>query len=187
MGITLQRQDLWKEKVEVISSEEKRELKFKGTQVAYAVVCHRKLWLFSKGITLENTSDRVKLGKAIDRQSFGRKTEFSDENISIDFITTKDGVIIHEVKLSDSLEKAHIMQTKYYIFYLRQLGIKANRGVIHYPKQKKIKNIIFKNEDEKLIKDIIGIIESVLAQESPPAVINAPYCRKCAYYYFCYG
>lgn len=151
------------------------------------MVCHRKLWLFSKGITLESTSDRVKVGKAIDRQSFGKRTDFSDENISIDFITTKDGIIIHEVKLSDSLEEAHIMQVKYYIFYLRKLGINVNRGIIHYPKQKKIKNIGFDIKDENLITDILSLIDSVLAKDNPPAVIDAPYCRKCAYYYFCYG
>lgn len=187
MVTILRKRVLWVEKVEIISSEKKKELKFKGTQVAYAVICHRKLWLFSKGITLENTSDQVKLGKAIDRQSFGGRTEFSDENISIDFITTKDEVIVHEVKLSDSLEKAHIMQTKYYIFYLKQLGIKAHRGIIHYPKQKKIKSIVFTEKDRKLIKEILETIESVLTQENPPVVIEAPYCRKCAYYYFCYG
>ena len=56
--------------MEIISSEEKKELKFKGTQVAYAVVCPKKLWLFSKGITMEHTSDRVALGKFLDETSF---------------------------------------------------------------------------------------------------------------------
>ena len=33
-----------------------KELKFRGTQVAYYVVCQRKLWLFTKGISFEKES-----------------------------------------------------------------------------------------------------------------------------------
>ena len=173
--------------MEVISSEERKELKFKGTQVAYAVVCPRKLWLFSKGITMESSHDRVALGKVIDRETFKSEKSFTDENISIDFITTEEGLVVHEVKLSDSMEEAHIMQVKYYIYYLHRAGVKTSYGVIHYPKQRRIKKVVLTHEDRKIIEGVLNRIDEVLSLPRPPHVIDAPYCKKCAYYYLCYG
>lgn len=38
---------------------------FTGTQVAYAIICETKLWLFSNGVSMEHTSDLVSQGRAI--------------------------------------------------------------------------------------------------------------------------
>ena len=173
--------------MEVISSEEKKELKFKGTQVAYAVVCPRKLWLFSKGITMEHTSDRVALGKFLDEESFKREEGFSDENVSIDFITSEEGLIVHEVKSSKALEDAHIMQVKYYIYYLGNKGVQASHGLLHYPRLRRIERVGFSEEDAEELESVLSHIEEVLSLPNPPKVIDKPYCKKCAYYEFCYG
>ena len=167
--------------------EEIKELKFKGTQVAYAVVCERKLWLFSKGIALEHISDRVSLGKFIDETSFREEEGYSDDNVSIDFITSEDGLIVHEVKLSSSLEEAHIAQVKYYIYYLRSKGIKVSYGILHYPKLRKIKKVEFGGEDEEILTELLSKIEKILSFSLPPAVVEKPYCKKCAYLELCYG
>ncbi len=173
--------------MEIISYDEIKDLKFKGTQVAYAVVCERKLWLFSKGIALEHTSDRVSLGKFLDETSFKRQEGFSDDNVSIDFITSEEGIIIHEVKLSKSLEDAHLSQVRYYIYYLRGKGMTVSHGILHYPKLRRIKRVEFNEEDEKALKILLSKMEEILALPSPPAVVEKPYCRKCAYFEFCYG
>ncbi|RLJ70698.1 CRISPR-associated Cas4 family exonuclease [Hydrogenivirga caldilitoris] len=171
----------------VISSEELKEIKFKGTQVAYAVVCPRKLWLFSRGIALEHSSDRVALGKFVDEVSFRGKEGFSDENVSIDFITIDDELVVHEIKLSSSLEEAHEVQIKYYIYYLRLKGARVSYGLLHYPRLRKIKRVEFGKEDEAKIEEILARLEKTLELPEPPPVINAPYCKKCAYYELCYG
>lgn len=75
---------------------------FRGTQVAYAVVCLRKLWLFSKGIVLEQTSDRVALGKFLDETSFKGKEGYSNENVSIDFITLRNEGLTQTSPLSQT-------------------------------------------------------------------------------------
>lgn len=173
--------------MEIISSEEKKELKFKGTQVAYAVVCPRKLWLFSKGITMEHTSDRVALGKFLDETSFRRERGFWDENVSIDFITSEEGLVIHEVKSSKALEDAHFMQVKYYMYYLRKKGARVSHGVLHYPRLRKIERVELLEEDARELERILSNIEEILSLPVPPKVINKPYCKKCAYYELCYG
>ncbi len=173
--------------MEIISYDEIKELKFKGTQVAYAIVCERKLWLFSKGIALEHTSDRVNLGKLIDETSFKSEEGYRDENVSIDFITSENGIIVHEVKLSKALEDAHLFQIKYYIYYLRKKGINALYGILHYPKMKKIRKVEFTEDDEIVLKKLLSGIENVLSLSSPPALVEKPYCKKCAYFEFCYG
>ncbi|WP_457601180.1 CRISPR-associated protein Cas4 [Hydrogenivirga sp.] len=170
-----------------ISSEYIRELRFKGTQVAYAVVCPRKLWLFSRGVSMENTSDRVALGRFVDETTFKGTEGFSDDNVSIDFLTLEGKLVVHEVKLSGSLEEAHETQLKYYIYYLRSKGVEVSHGLLHYPKLRKIKRVELTSEDETKMKDILNHIREVLHMPRPPEVIDKPYCKKCAYYELCYG
>jgi len=166
---------------------ELKELKIKGTQVAYSIICKRKLWLFSKGVAFEYTSDRVRLGKLIDETSFRDEEELRDDSVSIDFIRSGDEIAVHEIKLSSSFEEAHILQVKYYIYYLRTKGMNVSKGILHYPKAKKIKEVEFTEEDEATIEKALDIIEETLKYEFPPKVEKKPYCLRCAYYEFCYG
>jgi CRISPR-associated exonuclease Cas4 len=166
-----------------------RELKYKGTQVAYYIVCQRKLWLFTWGIALENESDYVQLGKLLDETSFQReeRDDFTYEPVNIDFFRAEDGLVVHEVKHSKALEEAHILQVKYYIYYLKNKGIKVSHGIIHYPKAKRIQRVDFEQKDEELIEFALKNIDRVIHLPSPPAVINKPYCKKCAYWEYCYA
>jgi len=163
------------------------KLRYKGTQVAYAVVCERKLWLFSKGIALEHTSDRVRLGKVLDETSFREEEHFIDENVGLDFVKVGKEVVVHEVKLSRSLESAHRLQVLYYIYYLRHKGVKASRGVIHYPKAKRTEEVRLTGKDERLLEEALRKIDNILSLPHPPKVERKPYCTKCAYFEFCYG
>jgi CRISPR-associated exonuclease, Cas4 family len=72
------------------------ELRFKGTQVAYYLICHRKLWLFTKGISFEDESEYVELGKLLDEISFSRENKegLSYEPVSIDFFSTENGLVV---------------------------------------------------------------------------------------------
>ena len=72
---------------------------------AYSLICPRKLWYYSKGITMEDTSEYVSLGKLIDENTYNkeRKHIFINDSINIDFM--KNG-IIYEIKKSKSLKEA---------------------------------------------------------------------------------
>ncbi|MDI9610589.1 MAG: CRISPR-associated protein Cas4 [Archaeoglobales archaeon] len=159
------------------------EMYVRGTQVNYYFVCKTKLWLFSKNVSMEQESDLVKLGSLLQRQFFGR--EEKDVNIgpiAIDVLRRGDEIEIVEVKKSDSIEKADYYQVLYYLYYLSKFGIKA-KGRISYPKKKKV--IEVRLEENKAIEEVLERIAEILAGEMPKPEYKS-YCRKCAYFEFCF-
>ena len=156
-----------------------------GTQVAYYIVCQRKLWLFSKNISMEHTSELVEIGKLIHENSYQRKgKEINLEGIKIDILDAKTGVI-HEVKKSKSLEESHLWQIKYYIYYFKNIGIEVE-GIIDYPKLRRRERITLSDADILKLNDTLSKVEKINNQSFPPPVINKPYCKKCSYYELCY-
>jgi CRISPR-associated exonuclease Cas4 len=82
-------------------------LTFTGTQVNYFVICPRKLWLFTKGLTMEHASEAVALGRLLHESAYQREQKeiLIDNRIRIDFSSSP--AIIHEVKKSKKMEDAH--------------------------------------------------------------------------------
>ncbi len=156
-----------------------------GTQIAYYAICHRKLWLNSKNISMEHTSELVEIGKIIHENAYSRKRrEINLDGIKIDLLEARRG-IIHEVKKSKSLEESHMWQLKYYLYYFRQHGIEIE-GIIDYPKLRRRERITLTDNDIKEIENKLQGIRKITALNSLPPVINKPYCKKCSYYEFCY-
>ncbi len=161
------------------------DLKYTGTQVNYYFVCKRKLWLFTKDIRFESENEYVQLGRLIDENTYKRnKKQIEIGKIKIDFIDNKG--VIHEVKKSNKIEKAHVYQLKYYILTLKNLGIKNITGEIDYPKLKKRETVLLKPEDEEEFKNIFSGIKEILDRPKPPAPVKRTICRKCAYFEFCF-
>ncbi len=158
-----------------------------GLQVAYYTVCKRKLWLFSHGISMESENENVKLGKLLHEDSYERKAKdiLIDNKIRVDFI---DGGSLHEVKKSSRLEEASENQILYYLYYLSLKGIFVD-GELHYPKENRVKKVTLDEDAREKIESIISHIDEILKMPSPPSLDSEskPYCRKCAYYDFCYG
>ncbi|MEO0269860.1 MAG: CRISPR-associated protein Cas4 [candidate division WOR-3 bacterium] len=165
------------------------EEKITGTQVAYYIVCKRKLWLFSHQIEMEEFSDYVLIGKIISEESFKREkfkeVSFGD-TLKIDFLKVKDEIIVHEVKKSRRLEEAHIWQVKFYIYSLKKMRVNSKRGIIHYPKLMRKIDVELNEDDEREIETAISEIKKIKNLKNPPEVINKPYCKRCAYYNFCF-
>ena len=160
------------------------QIKIQGIKVNYAVVCERKLWFFSKGVQMEKESDRVALGKVIQDWFFREEDERKEipvGPIKIDIL----GELVKEVKLSDKIQEADRMQIMYYLWFLKKLNIEK-KGVIKYPKQKKVEFIQLKEEDEKEVEKIIEVVKEVEKMKNPPSPVKKPYCRRCAYYELCW-
>ena len=158
-----------------------------GTHINYYFICHRKLWLFSHGVQMEQTSDTVLLGKLIDESSYERKDKGIDIDgtIVIDWIDEKQGVL-HEVKKSDSMEDAHKFQVLYYLWYLKQKGVSGLRGEIDYPKLKQRVDVVLTPEAEAKLEEITKKIEAVMKQNQVPDRINKSFCKTCSYYELCW-
>jgi CRISPR-associated exonuclease Cas4 len=160
---------------------------FTGTQVGYYLICQRKLWLFTHGIQMEHTSDRVRLGKLVHEDSYARaKKEIDiDGRIKIDFI--EKGARIHEVKLSDKMEDAHRWQLLYYLYYLKQKGVANVSGEINYPKLRETVKVDLTPELEDRMREIMDGIDLILALPKPPKVDWMKICRSCSYVELCWG
>ncbi|HGJ64390.1 TPA: Dna2/Cas4 domain-containing protein [bacterium] len=185
-----------------------------GTHINYYYVCKRELWYFSRGLQMEHTSDIVYLGKVIDESSYSREEKGIDIDgiINIDWLDDKTG-IIHEVKKSDSAEKAHEMQVLYYLWYLRSKftcdkihwdyinygnGTTQNddiypncerfnlKGEIDYPKLKQKTTVILTEEKEKELLKAIEEIERIVTLEKPPGRLNKKFCKTCSYFELCW-
>ena len=160
-------------------------LKVQGVKINYYYVCKRKLWLFSKGITMEQTNDRVLSGKTIHENSYPRqekKEVLVDGLLKLDIV---DGDYIREVKISSKMSKPDRMQLLYYLYYLKQKGIKK-RGLINYVKEKRVEEVELTPENEKEIEKILKEINTIVNCDNPPQVKELSYCKKCAYYELCY-
>jgi len=161
------------------------DLKYTGTQINYYFVCKRKLWLFTKDIRFESENEYVQLGKLIDESAYKRnKKQIEIGKIKIDFIDNKG--VIHEIKKSNKIEKAHIYQLKYYILTLKSMGVKNITGEIDYPKLKKRETILLEPGDEKEFENIFLNIKEILDKPKPPVINKKTICKKCAYYEFCF-
>ncbi len=164
-------------------------MRLTATHINYFQICHRKLWLFANGIQMEHTSENVAEGKLIGENSYPeraeRYTEVEIDGIKIDFYDAKNKVV-HEVKKSNKVEKAHIAQVKYYLYKLENHGIKDVSGVIEYPKLREREIVLLNDEDRETIKiwekSCLEIIENKIC----PPLLNKPICKQCSYFDFCY-
>ena len=162
------------------------KLNITGIMVYYYFICHRKLWYFANKISMEQNSELVSIGKILDENTYKREKKgiLIDNTINIDFI--KNGAVLHEVKKTKSIEEAGIWQIKYYMYYLQKRGVKTLEARIDFPLLRESKEIVLEKEDIEIIENVIKNIEEIITQEKPPTVINAKFCKKCAYYDLCY-
>ncbi len=160
--------------------------KFTGTEVGYFFICKKKLWWFNHGIAMEQEHDRVKMGKIVHENSYGRKKkEISiDNKIVLDW--QSDG-IIHEVKLTDKMESAHEFQLLYYIYYLKQKGIDNLKGQIDYPKLRQTKQIELTGEKEAELEKALEEMIEITQSKNPPEVEYMKICRSCSYAELCWS
>ncbi len=156
-----------------------------GTQINYYFICKRKLWLFSRNISMEHTSGLVEIGSIIHENSYARKRkEIELDGIKIDFFEKNKG-IINEIKKSKAVEEAHIWQLKYYLYHFDKLGIKV-KGQLDYPLIRRRKLVILTNQDIKEIEEILRDIDNIIAYKTSPEKIESKICKKCSYYELCY-
>ena len=137
------------------------KLKTQGVKINYYYICKRKLWLFSKGITMEDNSDRVMSGKLVHENSYSReknKEVTVDDMLKIDIM---DHDYIREVKISSKMEEADKMQLLYYLFYLKQLGI-SKKGILNYVKEKKREEVELTEQIEVQLKDALLDINRIV-------------------------
>jgi len=161
-----------------------------GTHFNYYQVCKRKLWLFANGIGMEHTSDLVYARKLIHEESYPQRSEKYEEiemdGIKVDYYDTKNKVI-HEIKKSDKVEKAHEWQLKYYIYVFERNGIEGVKGILEYPVLRKKDEIVLSEVDRDKVKEMEKEIIHIIEKEDCPQREKKKLCKNCSYYDFCYS
>ncbi|EFG27738.1 CRISPR-associated protein Cas4 [Fusobacterium periodonticum] len=157
-----------------------------GLMVYYYEVCKRKLWYFTNDIQLEENNSNVILGKLLEENSYTRdeKKINIDGVINIDFIRSKK--ILHEIKKSNSIEPASILQVQYYLYYLEKKGLVGLKGILDYPLLKQTVEVNLTDSDRENLENIIIGIKEILRKESPPTLEKKNICKKCAYFDLCF-
>jgi len=161
-----------------------------GTHFNYYQVCRRKLWLFANGIGMEHTSDLVYEGKLIHEESYPQRSEKYQEiemdGIKVDYYDAKNKVI-HEIKKSDKVEKAHEWQLKYYIYVFERNGIEGVKGILEYPVLRKKDEIVLSEVDRDKLKEMEKEITNIIENETCPPLEKKKLCKNCSYFDFCYS
>ena len=90
----------------------------RGVEMHYYKVCKRKLWLFHKGIGLENLGhDRILEGRALHERAYS-KMEKDWEPESFVQIDRADENFVREIELSSRMQEADRVQMLYYLYVL---------------------------------------------------------------------
>ena len=157
-----------------------------GLMVYYYEVCKRKLWYFVNEIQLEENNSNVILGKLLEENTYTRDEKKININgiINIDFIRSKK--ILHEIKKSNSIEPASLLQIQYYLYYLEKKGLVGLKGILDYPLLKQTVEVNLTDKDRENLDNIIIGIKEILRKESPPALEKNGICKKCAYFDLCF-
>ena len=157
-----------------------------GLMVYYYEVCKRKLWYFVNEIQLEENNSNVILGKLLEENTYTRdeKKINIDGVINIDFIRSKK--ILHEIKKSNSIEPASLLQVQYYLYYLEKKGLVGLKGILDYSLLKQTVEVNLTDGDRENLDNIIIGIKEILRKESPPALEKNGICKKCAYFDLCF-
>lgn len=156
-----------------------------GVDLHYYSLCKRKLWLYRKGIGMEEEHDRVIQGKLLHENSYPRlkeKETFIDGAFKIDAI---DGNYVREVKISSKMKESDKLQMLFYLYQLSLRGI-GKKGLISYTKEKRTLEVELTDKNRKKIKKAIAEVYKIIEQPSPPPVKKMPYCKSCSYYEFCF-
>jgi CRISPR-associated exonuclease Cas4 len=160
-----------------------------ATHINYLHICHRKLWLFANGISMEHTSDLVYEGKMIGEKTYPQRAEkyreLEIDGVKIDFYDAKNKVV-HEIKKSSSYSEAHVAQVKYYLYILKRNGVEGATGILEYPKLHKRETVILEEGDDERIANWVKKATEIIAQEDAPPTIQKSKCKKCSYYDFCW-
>jgi len=156
-----------------------------GVMVQYYKSCPRELWLFAHGIDMNEEDENILIGRRIHEESYSRERKSLRMGpVAFDFAKRGEVLTVYEVKKSRKLAEPAIYQLYYYLWYLKQRGVKA-KGCLVYPKLKRREEVELTPEVEEEIEEILSGIREVVARSEPPEAVRRRHCRGCSYYEFC--
>lgn len=165
------------------------EIPITATQLNYFHICQHKLWLFSRGVSMEHTSLLVQEGAVLHTTAYAQRPkkfrEIQLEGSKIDFYDPKKKVIF-ETKRSAAMQGVDVWQVKFYILLFEINGIHGVTGKIEYPSSRQRKRVDLDEKDKQYLLIAFRKSKEIIASQSPPDKIRKPICDHCAYHDFCW-
>lgn len=171
-----------------MTDEEFETLRTNGIKVNYWAVCHRKVWLYAKGLRMEPLSDRVALGRLLHERAYPdmpRRELLIDDLIKIDLLEHESKLL--EVKHSRKLVDAARLQVAYYLLYLKHMGAGELVGELRFPKERRKEEVRLTPERELQVMEGLKDIRRIEQLPEPPQAEFTSICRVCAYCELCWG
>ncbi|MBX6723233.1 MAG: CRISPR-associated protein Cas4 [Dactylosporangium sp.] len=156
-----------------------------GVHVKYLYHCPRQLWLYARGIRPEHLNAAVQLGEAIHDTSYRRGSPVDLGAARLDHVDGQHWV--HEVKSSSRPSLADEAQAIHYCFRLNEVGVPAKGAVLHYPKVRRTKKIVFGPVEEARARDDIGNALAVAGAAHSPPRLTRTACRGCSFVDYCWS
>lgn len=159
-----------------------------GTLIWYYYICKREVWFLAHDIEADQNNDFIEIGRSISENSYQReKKEIRIDNIVIDLISKGDEkLVVAEVKKTSKFIKSAEMQLIFYLWQLKQKGIENLVGELRVPMERKKFTIKLTQDKEKELLQVCDEIKNIMSMENPPPLQKNIYCKKCAYYEFCW-
>lgn len=155
-----------------------------GTHIKYLYHCRRQLWLFLRGVRPEHLNAAVQLGEAVHDTTYTRHTPVDLGAARLDFVDGRRWV--HEVKSSSKPTAADEAQARHYCHRLHRVGVDAQGAVLHYPKTRRTKRMIYTPQDSVQAEaDIADVLETAALPDSPPRLARSN-CRGCSFTDYCW-
>ena len=142
----------------------------------------------ARGIEPDRQHDDLFLGRLLDRNSYSRDShDVQKGNSRFDIVREKDGVlVIGEVKKSRRAREASRMQLAHYLYELSKDGIYAE-GELLFPKEKKREHVVLDDAFKDLLDKAYEEIRIIAEGRQPPPLKLTGFCKKCAYYEWCWS
>ncbi len=159
-----------------------------GTLIWYYYICKREVWLIAHEINPDQENPYIEIGRLIHEEAYPREEKgFETVGMKIDIIKQSDNeLIVGEVKKSDRFLKSASMQLAFYLYQLKQKGVKAT-GELLIPKSKKKIPIELTAEIEAELEKAVADINNLIKTSTPPEFKKIHFCRECGYNEFCYA
>lgn len=164
------------------------QLPITGTDIWYYFICKREAWLNKHQIAPDESDENVEIGRFIHEYRYGReKQEVTIDSIRMDRLQHKNGeLIVKEIKKSSKFLTSSRFQLLYYLYTLKQMGIKA-KGELLFPEEKKKEKVELTSTLIAKLEEAIKEIRDIAMLPAPPAPERIPFCRNCAYREYCWA
>ena len=158
-----------------------------GTMVQYYRVCYRKLWYFAHNIQMEHNSENVAIGQHLHDSSYQRHNHHEIElDSTVKFDRLEKGFIC-EIKKSKAVEESHLMQIKFYLYFLKKKGVDGLKGKLLYPLLKQTEIVELTEADEEELDGICKEISNIVNLEKSPHINRMKICKSCSYEELCWS